>query len=129
MPAFEQLQREDSTSVTSEVTLSSVGPHTSTKLGIPVAGVVYVTVHFTWASNEHSAPHFKSARSDSTIFLGKVSPLIFKSCGWHLPVYRVALRSMSGFGDNVSSPQSILSDTLSLTNSSEAANLKNSRST
>ena len=104
-PAQEQLQREDSTSDISEVILSSVGPQPpAPRLGVPVAGVVYVTVHFTWASNEHSAPHFMSARIGSTVVLGSISPLIFKSCGWHLPVYRVALRSMFGCGDNVSSP-------------------------
>ena len=37
--------------------------------------------------------------------------------------YCVALRSMSGFGGNISSPPSILSDTLSLPHSSEAASL------
>ena len=49
-------RREDSTSDVSEVTLSSVGPQPpAPRLGIPLAGVVYISVHITWASNGHSA--------------------------------------------------------------------------
>ena len=62
----------------SEVTLSSVRPQPpAPRLGTPVAGVVYITVQFTWASDGHSAPHFMCATTGSTVFLGDVSPLIF----------------------------------------------------
>ena len=62
----------------SEVTLSSVGPQPpAPRLGTPVAGVVYITVHFTWACDGHSDAHFMSATTGSTVFLGSASPLIF----------------------------------------------------
>ena len=82
-----ELQGDDSTSEISEVTLSSVGPQPpAPRLGIPVTGVIYITVHFTWASNGHSAQHFMCATIGSTVVLGSVSPLILRILVWHLPV-------------------------------------------
>ena len=87
-------------------------------------GVVYITVHFTWASVWHSAPHFMCATTGSIFFLGKcLSAHLYKSVAGIYQSYCVALRSMSGFGGSISSPSSILSDTLSLPDSSEAASL------
>ena len=93
MPALVQLQGEDSTSDVSEVTLSSVGSQPpALRLGKLVAGVVYITVHFTWASNGHSAPQPMCATTGST------SPFILRILWLALTSYCVELRSISGFG-------------------------------
>ena len=62
-------------------------------------GAVYISVHFTWASVWHSAPHFMCASTGSIFVLGKcLSAHLNESVAGTYQFHCVALRSMSGFG-------------------------------